>query len=94
MTDDNPLWGSPLIRAELLRTGLDVTQLKVAKYMNMQKPDLLIILEPENRPQRILHLKIQYIGGIGANMTRGLNETGIMTMPERWAADAVKLERI
>jgi hypothetical protein len=33
MNRDNPLWGAPLIHAELLKLGIDVAQSTVAKYM-------------------------------------------------------------
>lgn len=61
---------------------------------DMQKPDGLTILEPELMPEKILHLNIQDICGVGVNMAKRLNEAGIRTMPELWAADTSKLERV
>jgi DNA polymerase-4 len=61
---------------------------------DMQKPDGLTILEPENMPQKILHLDINQICGIGANMTRRLEAVGLNTMPKLWRANETTLERI
>ena len=33
MSVENPLWGSPRIHGELLKLGIEVAQLSVAKYM-------------------------------------------------------------
>ena len=33
MNRDNPLWGAPRIRGELLKLGIDIAQSTVAKYM-------------------------------------------------------------
>jgi hypothetical protein len=33
MNLENPLWGAPRIRGELLNLGLEVAQSRVAKYM-------------------------------------------------------------
>jgi hypothetical protein len=33
MSMANPLWGAPRIRGELLKLGMDVGQITVAKYM-------------------------------------------------------------
>lgn len=77
-----------------LSIGAASNKLLAKLASDMQKPDGLTILEPELMPQKILHLKIQDICGVGANMTKRLNDAGIMTMPELWAADAGKLERV
>ena len=60
---------------------------------DMQKPDGLTILEPENMPQKIMHLKIQDISGISVNMAERLNKARISNMHELWDADACKLQR-
>ena len=61
---------------------------------DMQKPDGLTILEPEQMPAKILHLKIEDICGIGANMSRRLKEAGLDTMPKLWQADPNTLQRV
>lgn len=77
-----------------LSIGAASNKLLAKLASDMQKPDGLTILEPEQMPQKILHLKIQDICGIGINMAKRLNEAGIDTMPQLWAADAGRLERI
>ncbi len=61
---------------------------------DMQKPDGLTILEPENMPQKILHLDINEISGIGANMTRRFEAAGVNTMLQLWRASETELECI
>jgi len=76
-----------------LSIGAASNKLLAKLASDMQKPDGLTILEPENMPHKIMHLKIQDICGIGVNMTDRLNKAGISTMHELWDADARKLER-
>ena len=61
---------------------------------DMQKPDGLTILEPENMPQKILYLKIEDICGVGVNMGRRLKEAGLDTMPKLWDAGPDTLQRV
>jgi DNA polymerase-4 len=77
-----------------LSIGAASNKLLAKLASDMQKPNGLTILEPENMPQKILHLKIQDICGIGANMAKRLNDAGIETMPQLWKADARQLERV
>ena len=77
-----------------LSIGAASNKLLAKLASDMKKPDGLTILEPELMPHKILHLKIQDICGIGINMAKRLNEAGIVTMPQLWAADAGRLERI
>ena len=77
-----------------LSIGAASNKLLAKLASDMQKPDGLTILEPENMPQKILHLKIQDICGVGVNMTKRLNDAGIETMPQLWKADARLLERV
>ncbi len=61
---------------------------------DMQKPDGLTILEPEQMPEKILHLKIDEICGVGKNMSRRLCEAGLDTVYKLWHADADRLQRV
>lgn len=61
---------------------------------DMQKPDGLVILNPEEMPRPILGLDISAICGIGARMEARLHTAGISTMADLWAADAQHLKRI
>ncbi len=51
---------------------------------DMQKPDGLVILKPEDLPGRLLELKLTDLPGIGANMEKRLINAGITTMEKLW----------
>jgi len=51
---------------------------------NMQKPNGLTFLHPEDLPGRLLDLKLTDLTGIGVNMERRLNRANIMTMQDLW----------
>jgi DNA polymerase IV len=53
---------------------------------DMQKPNGLVILEPQDIPEKILHLKLQSITGIGKRMIVRLNDCGIHSMAQLYAA--------
>jgi DNA polymerase-4 len=74
--------------------GIAANRLLAKLASDMQKPDGLTILQPEDLPGAILHLKLQDIAGIGPNMLVRLNQAGILDMPQLWAADAQRLKRI
>jgi DNA polymerase-4 len=61
---------------------------------DMQKPDGLTILHPDDLPQAILHLAPNEICGIGPNMELRLARAGITTMHELWQADDAALRRV
>lgn len=61
---------------------------------DMQKPDGLTILHPDDLPRAIMHLKPSDICGIGPNMDARLAYHGITTMPQLWHADAAALRRV
>lgn len=61
---------------------------------DMQKPDGLTILHPEDMPHAIMHLKPNDICGIGANMQARLAYAGITTMRDLWNAEAGFLRRV
>jgi len=74
--------------------GIAANQLLAKLACDMQKPDGLTILCPEDMPQAILHLKLDDIAGIGPNMLVRLNHAGIFNIPQLWAAEADRLKRI
>jgi DNA polymerase IV len=80
--------------ALLCSVGIAANRLLAKLACDMQKPDGLTILRPEDMPQAIFHLKPNDISGIGSNMLVRLNQAGILDMPQLWAADAQRLERI
>ena len=51
---------------------------------NMQKPNGLTFLPPEDLPGRLLNLKLTDLTGIGKNMEARLMRAGIMTMQDLW----------
>lgn len=62
---------------------------KVATDLN--KPDGLTVLTPENMVERLLPLPLRDLPGIGANMERRLHQHGITTMRQLLARDARQL---
>ncbi len=51
---------------------------------NLQKPDGLTVLYATELPQRLAHLKLQDLPGIGHNMGRRLQKAGISDIPSFW----------
>lgn len=68
--------------------GIAPTWLMAKVASDMQKPDGLVILEDADIPEKILHLKPGDIAGIGPNIQRRLEEHGITTMAQLFAANA------
>jgi DNA polymerase-4 len=73
----------PLLRSSI---GIAPTWLLAKVASDMQKPDGLVILDDEDLPGKLLHLKPGDISGIGPNIQRRLEEHGIRTMEQLWAA--------
>jgi len=61
---------------------------------DLQKPDGLTILMPEDVEARLTALKPNDLPGIGRNMDRRLRQQGIYTMRDIWALDRAKIRRI
>jgi DNA polymerase-4 len=80
--------------ALLCSVGIAANRLLAKLACDMQKPDGLTILQREDMPAAILHLKLEDIAGIGPNMLKRLNQAGIMDMKQLWKADAQRLKRI
>jgi DNA polymerase IV len=74
--------------------GIAATRLLAKLACDMQKPDGLVVLHPEEMPAPILQLKLQDISGVGANMLARLHRAGIYDMHQLWAADADRLKRV
>lgn len=51
----------------------------------MQKPDGLVILKPEDLPGPLFNLKLTDLPGIGMNMEKRLNRAGVTTIRQLWA---------
>jgi DNA polymerase IV len=74
--------------------GIASNKLLAKLASDMQKPDGLTILLPEEMPQPILHLELDDIPGIGPNMAARLQSAGINDMTELWNADVGRLRAI
>ena len=75
----------PLLRSSI---GIAPTWLLAKVASDMQKPDGLVILDDEDIPGKLLHLAPGDIAGIGPNIQRRLEEHGIKTMAQLYAANA------
>jgi DNA polymerase-4 len=73
----------PLLRSSI---GIAPTWLLAKVASDMQKPDGLVILDDEDLPGKLLHLAPGDIAGIGPNIQRRLEEHGITTMAQLFAA--------
>lgn len=60
--------------------GLSVSRFLSKVASDMQKPDGLVVLQQDDLPHKLLHLKPRDLPGIGFNMERRLQEHGITTM--------------
>jgi len=61
---------------------------------DLQKPDGLVVLTPENLPDAILHLRLRDIYGIGRRMEERLNRAGIRSVADLWNAPSHRLRQI
>lgn len=61
---------------------------------DMEKPDGLVILKPEDLPGRLLDLKLTAIPGIGLNMERRLHRGGITSMEQLWNTSPKQARKI
>ena len=60
---------------------------------NMQKPNGLVVIRPEDLPQRLYGLKLGALNGIGRAMEQRLNRLGIHTVEQLCAASRDTLRR-
>lgn len=61
---------------------------------NLQKPDGLSVLYATELPDRLSHLKLSDLPGIGRNMDIRLRRAGITTIPAFWNLDPKHVRRI
>lgn len=71
----------PALRCSI---GLAPNTLLAKMATDMQKPDGLVVIRPEDLPGRLLDCKLTDVPGIGANMRARLHRAGIMTMEDFW----------
>jgi DNA polymerase-4 len=61
---------------------------------DMQKPDGLVLIDSEDIPQKLLHLELHDLTGIGPNMEKRLRAAGIDTIAKLYAASRDRLRSI
>ena len=61
---------------------------------DMQKPDGLIVLQSADVPEKILHLPLRALHGIGKNMESRLNQHGIDTIAKLYAQTPAQLRSV
>lgn len=61
---------------------------------DLEKPDGLVALEPEDLPRRLFALPLRDLPGVGANMETRLRDAGIRTVEQLYAAELRELRRI
>lgn len=74
--------------------GVASNRLLAKLASDMQKPDGLVLLEPERLPGTIRSLQIEDICGIGRHMALRLRQAGLDTIDRLWEADSDKLRRV
>lgn len=74
--------------------GLAPTTFLAKLASNMQKPDGLVVLEEHDVPEKILHLPLRALNGIGHNMEVRLNEHRIMTMADLYRQTSAQLRTV
>ena len=60
---------------------------------NMRKPDGLTVIELSDLPDCLYPLELRDINGVGRQMEKRLNQAGIHTLRDLWAADKARLAR-
>ncbi len=61
---------------------------------DMQKPDGLVVIEARDVPEKILHLPLRALHGIGKNMESRLNHYGIDTIAKLYARTPEQLRTV
>jgi DNA polymerase-4 len=59
---------------------------------NMQKPDGLVIIRPDELPEALYKLKLNALPGIGAKTQERILKSGISSIEELCKLDAIKLK--
>lgn len=74
--------------------GLAPNSLLAKMATDMQKPNGLVVLHPDDIPHKISHLPLNAIPGVGANMLIRLNRAGITSMRDLLATSPKQLRQI
>lgn len=81
----------PSIRCSI---GIAPNTLLAKMASDMQKPDGLVVIRPEDLPAKILPLPLTDIPGVGDRMLIRLNRAGIKTMADLWNAAPKQARKI
>lgn len=81
----------PAIRCSI---GLSVNAYLAKLATELQKPDGLQILHPEDLPVRIEHMKLTDLPWIGRGVERRLRATGVHDVKTLWSLDAGRMRRV
>lgn len=65
--------------------GLSTNRYLAKLATDLQKPDGLVVLHPDELPERLIGLPLRDFCGIGKNMERRLAESGITSFERLWA---------
>jgi DNA polymerase-4 len=81
---------------EYLRCSIGIaTNIFLAKTgSDLQKPDGLVVIEPQDLPQCLYKMELRDIYGVGARMEQRLRANGINTIQDFWNADKEKLHKV
>ena len=78
----------------LVSIGLAPNTFLAKLASDMQKPNGLVVLEEQDLPQKLLHLPLRALSGIGRNMEVRLNDYGVHTMAQLYAQTSDQLRTI
>jgi DNA polymerase-4 len=61
---------------------------------DMQKPDGLVVITPDDIPNKLLHVKLNHFSGIGPQMKKRLNRHGVFTVSDLYECDHRRMRAI
>lgn len=74
--------------------GISSNRFLAKMAAELQKPDGLVLMPPRDAYQRLSPLRLTDLKGIGANMERRLNKSGIWTIEQLWQCSPKHLRQI
>jgi DNA polymerase-4 len=74
--------------------GISTNKFLAKVATEMQKPDGLVVIKPEDIPKKLYSLKLRDIPGIGANTYKRLIHAGVITIEDLYEQDTKSLGRI
>jgi len=74
--------------------GLSTNRYLAKVATDLQKPDGLVVLHPDELPGRLMASELRDFPGIGRNMEARLNAAGIRTFAQLWACEPKRLRAV